>query len=85
MKEMPTHDCTDCDGRGGVDVIEPDEPVHWWACEGCGASGRTTSCSDCGDPMSLPEAEFFSYRCVACRSYWSESDYQAELAALRAL
>lgn len=63
----PVHCCTDCDGRGGAHVEEPGEPTSWWRCEGCGGSGETTSCRDCGDPMSRPDADADGWRCALCR------------------
>ncbi len=63
---MPVHDCSSCDGRGGVLVEEPGEPTTCWRCEDCGHSGQTTSCRECADPMSLPEAEESGYRCALC-------------------
>lgn len=79
----PVHGCTDCDGAGGLRVEEPGEPTGWWKCEGCDGSGAMTSCEDCGDPMSVPEAEAHSGHCVHCRAYWDERDYQAEVESLR--
>jgi hypothetical protein len=75
---MPVHACTDCDGRGGAHIEEPGEPTSWWKCEGCDASGETTSCRECSDPMSRPEAEEHGYCCVACRAL--ESYYEREVA-----
>ena len=82
---MPVHACTDCHGRGGMRVEEPDEPTTWWACEGCDRSGLTTSCRECGDPMSVPEADQHDFFCIVCRSYVAESDYQAALESLRGM
>lgn len=67
MMPIHVHACTDCDGLGGARVEEPGEPSSWWKCEGCDGSGETTSCRDCADPMSRPEAEEHGYRCVVCR------------------
>jgi RecJ-like exonuclease len=56
------HACTDCDGRGGDTT---DDGV-WWRCEGCDGSGETTSCIECGDPMSRPAADQSGHRCEMC-------------------
>ncbi len=62
---MPIHCCTWCDGLGGSRDHE-DGMAVWFSCEGCGGSGETTSCRECGDPMPRPEAEEHGYHCPLC-------------------
>lgn len=80
---MPVHSCTACDGRKGLLVEEPGEPPALWRCEGCDASGLTTSCRECGDPMSVPEAETHGYCCVICRADAAYSERDRAIEELR--
>jgi DnaJ-class molecular chaperone len=81
-----TQECPACEGAGvtqDIDYDDGDKRLVVVRCEYCDGSGRLTSCDECDEVMSLPEAETTGYRCTACVVRHEIGDASAEAARLR--